>query len=288
MNISTEVYGFIEYILIDGATATVRGWARDIHDNSPAKSILLKNADGIILASAHSHLERKDVALAYGHDSLLYTGWEIDISAFDVTPNNKLSAYVVIDSVEHLLTGTPDIQKIYPKMLAGFELQSLIDRGLVVGSNFSMQPDCFIDFSHCWLITIGNNVRLAPRVQLIAHDGSLRESTGRVKIGLIDIGNDVFIGNGAIVLLGVTIGCNSVIGAGSVVTKDVPSNSVVAGNPARFICATSDLINRNTGRSDLCIFDTKYTVERGISEEMKHEMICKLQSSARTGYIDVS
>ncbi len=288
MNISTEVYGFIEHILIDGATATVKGWARDIHDNSPAKSIVLKNTDGIILASALAHIERKDVALAYGDERLLYTGWEIEISAFDVAPNNELSAYVVIDSFEHLLAGTPAIQKIYPKMLAGFELQSLIDRGLVVGSNFSMQPDCFIDFSHCWLITIGNNVRFAPRVQLIAHDGSLRESTGRVKIGLIDIGDDVFIGNGAIVLLGVTIGCNSVVGAGSVVTKDVPPNSVVAGNPARFICETSDLINRNTDRNDLCIFDTNYTVEREISEEMKCEMIRKLQASARTGYIDVS
>lgn len=51
----------------------------------------------------------------------------------------------------------------------------------------------------------------------------------------INIGNNVWIGAGAIVLPGVTISDNSIIGAGSVVTKDVPRNCVVAGNPAKII-----------------------------------------------------
>ena len=51
----------------------------------------------------------------------------------------------------------------------------------------------------------------------------------------ITIENDVWIGAGAIILAGVTIGKQSVIGAGSVVTHDVPAHSVVAGNPARII-----------------------------------------------------
>ena len=51
----------------------------------------------------------------------------------------------------------------------------------------------------------------------------------------IHIGKRVWVGSGSIVLPGVTIGDNSIIGAGSIVTKDVPSNVIVAGNPAKFI-----------------------------------------------------
>ncbi|KAF0250731.1 acyltransferase [Pseudomonas putida] len=196
-----------------------------------------------------------------------------------------LQAFIVVDSCEYRLTGTPKIRKSFPKMLAGFELDTLIQRGLKVGENFSMQPDCFIDFSHCWLITIGSSVRFAPRVQLIAHDGSLRGTTGRVKIGLIKIGDNVFIGNGAIVLPGVTIGDNTVIGAGSVVTKDIPPNSVACGNPARVICATSDLANKGQTHPDAAVFDTNYTIERNISDSMKKEMIEALSNNGRIGYI---
>ncbi len=48
-------------------------------------------------------------------------------------------------------------------MFIGYSLDELIDRGLKVGKNFNLQPDCFIDYSHCWLISIGDDVTLAPR-----------------------------------------------------------------------------------------------------------------------------
>ena len=66
-----------------------------------------------------------------------------------------------------------------------------------------------------------------------------------VKLGGVSIGNNVFIGYGSIVLPGISIGNNCIVGAGSIVTKDVPDNSVVAGNPAHFICSTSDYILKN-------------------------------------------
>jgi maltose O-acetyltransferase len=56
----------------------------------------------------------------------------------------------------------------------------------------------------------------------------------------IDIGSDVWVGGGAIVLAGVRIGSRSVIGAGSVVTRDVPDNVFAAGNPCRVIRAITD------------------------------------------------
>ncbi len=89
------------------------------------------------------------------------------------------------------------------------------------------------------LIRVGNHVTIAQRVICLTHDGGVwvfREKHPDIDlIAPITIGNNVFIGNSAIILPGVTIGDNCVIAAGAVVTRDVPSGHVVAGVPARCI-----------------------------------------------------
>ncbi len=86
-------------------------------------------------------------------------------------------------------------------------------------------------------ITIGNDVMFAPGVQLYTAthpiDKEVRKTLEFAKE--ITIGNDCWIGGGAIILPGVTIGDNCVIGAGAVVTKDIPANCMAVGNPARVI-----------------------------------------------------
>jgi acetyltransferase-like isoleucine patch superfamily enzyme len=93
--------------------------------------------------------------------------------------------------------------------------------------------------SEPYLIKIGNNVTISYDVDFITHDGGIKIFRGRHPdidvMGPIEIGNDVFIGAHVILLPGVKIGDNSVVGAGSVVTHDVLPNSVVAGVPARRI-----------------------------------------------------
>lgn len=121
----------------------------------------------------------------------------------------------------------------------------LMKRGLKVGENFTRESGVRIDTSYCFLIKIGNNVTLAPSVNILAHDASLKRVLGVSKLGRVNIGDNVFIGAGAIVLPNVTIGDNVIIGAGSVVTKNVPDNMVFAGNPARQICTVSALKNKN-------------------------------------------
>lgn len=83
-------------------------------------------------------------------------------------------------------------------------------------------------------ITIGDGTMIAANVQLISNNHDLYERQ-IITCKPIIIGKNVWIGAGATVLPGITIGDNAVIGAASVVTKDVPADCIVAGNPARFI-----------------------------------------------------
>lgn len=75
-----------------------------------------------------------------------------------------------------------------------------------VGDNPNFQDGIIFDPSHCWLITIGNNVTIAPRVYILCHDASTKLSLGYTKIGKVIIGNNVFIGANTTVLPSVTIG----------------------------------------------------------------------------------
>lgn len=106
-----------------------------------------------------------------------------------------------------------------------------------VGENFYANKDCiFMDIN---TIRFGNNVIIGPRCSFYCAGHPLApevRNRDRLEFGLpIQVGDDVWIGGNSVILPGITIGNNSVIGAGSVVTKDVPEDVVVAGNPAKVI-----------------------------------------------------
>jgi acetyltransferase-like isoleucine patch superfamily enzyme len=97
-------------------------------------------------------------------------------------------------------------------------------------------------------LSLGSNVRLSG-CTLFGHDGSInmvKQMTGKRldRVGKLDIRDNVFIGHQAIVMAGVTIGPNAIVGAGTVVTRDVPQNAIVAGNPARVIGCVDEFIAR--------------------------------------------
>ena len=154
-----------------------------------------------------------------------------------------------------------------------YYLEKLKKRGLKVGKNFIMHDQCMIDECHCWHIEIGDDVVLAPRVHILAHDASTKLYLNHTKVKNTVIGNRVFIGAESVLLPGVHIGDNAIVGAGSVVTKSIPANSVAAGNPARVIAATDKYMDKNKRMmSATNCFDERYTLGHNISDAMKREM----------------
>ena len=127
-------------------------------------------------------------------------------------------------------------------------LEKLLKRGLKIGKNFKRMGGVTIDPSHCYHITIGDNVILAPHVHILAHDSSFGLYTGKTRAANVKIGDEVFVGAGSIILPGVHIGNRVIIGAGSVVTKDIPDNSVAVGNPAKVICGIDDYLAKEKAR----------------------------------------
>ncbi len=105
-----------------------------------------------------------------------------------------------------------------------------------VGENFYANFDCII-LDVC-LVTIGNNCAMAPGVHIYTatHPIDAQERIAGAEYGKpVTIGDNVWIGGRAVINPGITIGNNVVIASGSIVTKNIPDNVVVAGNPAQII-----------------------------------------------------
>lgn len=152
--------------------------------------------------------------------------------------------------------------------------ETLIKRGMRVGKDFNRQQGCFLDPTHCFLITIGDDVTMSIRVTVMAHDASTKKTLGCTKIGQVHIGNHVFIGANTTILPGVTIGDYAVIGAGSVVTHDVPARTVIAGVPAKVICGVDEYLEKFQAQMHAGnTFSDEYRMGFGLDEVKKKEMI---------------
>jgi maltose O-acetyltransferase len=131
-----------------------------------------------------------------------------------------------------LLGGTGERIEIEPPFRCDY------GHNIRVGENF--YANFGVVMLDCAEIIIGNNVLLAPNVQIYAAHHPIDAATRLTMLELaspITIGDNVWIGGNAIVLPGITIGDNTVVGAGSVVTKDLPANVIAAGNPCRVLRA---------------------------------------------------
>ena len=123
-------------------------------------------------------------------------------------------------------------------------------RGVKIGDNVDL-INAEIDYCFGHLITIGNNVTITNSV-VLAHDASTKKELGYSKIGCVDIGDNVFIGYGSIILPNVRIGNKVIVGAGTVVSKDIPDNVVVVGPNAKIIGTYDDYMDKNRNRMKEC------------------------------------
>ena len=135
-------------------------------------------------------------------------------------------------------------KEILRKLIGGYS------KGLVIeppfycdyGSNISVGEKVYFNFNCVVLdvnkVTIGSNTLFGPNVQIYTalHPMDHKGREAMLESGVaVSIGSDVWVGGGAIICPGVTIGNRSVIGAGSVVTRDIPADTFAAGNPCKVI-----------------------------------------------------
>lgn len=142
--------------------------------------------------------------------------------------------------------------------------------GVHIGKN-NFVPDKETWSSEPYLITVGNNCQITMGVRLFTHGGGqpVRQRTPDFDaFGKVVVKDFVYIGNNSLIMPGVTIGENSIVAAGSVVTKSVPPNMVVAGNPAKIVCSVNDYISRNIGYN---------THTKGLSNKAKKHILQSMQ-----------
>jgi maltose O-acetyltransferase len=165
-------------------------------------------------------------------------------------------------------------------------LMWLVRKGLKLGVNYYIVSSVRIDSSFPWLISIGDNCTITANAIILSHDASTKRELGYSKIGAVAIGNNVFIGVGAIILPNVRVGNDVIIGAGSVVTDSIPDNSVAIGNPARVISTKSEFIEKHRQElRDGIIFPKEgWTKGHGLTEERKR--IMRERVMVKLGYAD--
>lgn len=165
------------------------------------------------------------------------------------------------------LQGRPDLELLRH---GGLNL----GRGVFIGAHAWLDPD------FCFLITIEDDAVLSIGVTVLAHDASTRQYLGYSRLARVHIGARAFLGTRAVVLPGVTIGEDAIVGAGSVVRQDVPPRTVVAGTPARVITTLDAYLDEHRARLPTAVRWERegHTAGTGISPETRRLMLEALEA----------
>jgi maltose O-acetyltransferase len=146
-------------------------------------------------------------------------------------------------------------------------------QGVRIGRNSRVLYPSYIDGRLPYLIEIGDDVTVSLYVTILTHDATTAYAGDLIKVGRVVIRDRCFIGANSTIMCNVTIGPNSIVGAGSVVTRDIPPDTVCAGNPARVVCSTEEFVKRHAelGRR-LPLFEASNYPHPYIPEAVKEEL----------------
>ena len=179
---------------------------------------IIRTEKGKLFCNAGTRL-----CLAKGAELILNAELHMGYNAF--IDNGRTSILRVDDKAQVIVNGK--FKAFYGTDIICFKNSKLILEGGFINSDVKIR--CFES------ITIGKGAKISHNVTIMDGDGHSIEYDGYISVKPVVIEDDVWIGTKAIILKGVTIGEGSIVAAGAVVTKDVPSHSLVAGNPAKVI-----------------------------------------------------
>ena len=121
----------------------------------------------------------------------------------------------------------------------------MVKRGLALGERVYINESASLDPDFLFLISIGDDSVIANGVHILAHDGSTAYETGYIRIGRVDIGCRVYVGAASVILPSVHIGDDAIVGAGTVVRRDVRPGTIVMGNPAEEVGQTAAFVAKH-------------------------------------------
>lgn len=120
--------------------------------------------------------------------------------------------------------------------------------GMHIGEDVLLPDSTFIDVAHCFLISIGDHCGFGPDCLILAHDAQMDEFLDAARVGRVIFHESCHIGARTIILPGVELGPRTIVGAGSVVSKSLPADTVCAGSPAKVICSLEEYLERHRQR----------------------------------------
>jgi len=197
------------------------------------------------------------------------------------TPRARLSPGTAAGERQRGLRGAAQqlAQRALARVRGEQDVVTLVRRGLRLGREVYIARGGHIDPGFPWLISIGDESTIGPNVTILSHDAATKLRTGYSLIAPVRIGARVFVGANATILPGAVIGDDAIVGAGSVVRRDVAAGTIVIGNPAEPIGSTS----RHTERHLSALGDRPH-LKPGVDEEtLRRELLNGLEDGP--GYV---
>ncbi len=156
--------------------------------------------------------------------------------------------------------------------------------GMHIGNSVNLPRDLWIDTSHCHLISIGDNCGFGPQCLILAHDAQMDEYLDAARLGRVVIHESCHIGARSVILAGVEIGPRTIVGAGSVVSKSLPPNTVCVGSPAVPVATLDEYLERHRRKIESSTkFDFQKYDQGVLTHASREEMIAALTKG--TGYM---